>query len=420
MTFLQTQLEPLRLQLEKWKIVLTPTQLAQIVIGLAVVFLIYGLVKVWQFFRRRMRRSAHAPRMRPRTTVPVAPLHSESKSSPLGQAFTYIPPADPQSRTPEAATSQRVASPANVQSAPMRFWPVEPKLIEKKNPFEKSGEEYPWADGSDYAFGGATPVLSDMLPTTEGGRQSLTKTLRNAGYYAPHALQNLSAIRYLGIILPILICGALLIVVPEQLEPYVIAGLVIGPIVGWSLPTLYVRSRAAERLREIENAMPDMLDLLNMCVSQGMTVASSLLRVGKEIRPVYPALAQELSIVAEQSRIGHLTEAVANFSDRVDTPEVHSFASLLIQTEQMGTSVSDALGEYSDSMREGQKQRADEKANAATFKLLFPTVLCLMPAVFLFLMGPSLIELNRFFSNGGLEGLDRGASQAIERQSNQP
>ena len=172
-------------------------------------------------------------------------------------------------------------------------------------------------------------------------------------------------------------------------------------IFGWALPPLYVRSRAADRLREISNAMPDMLDLLNMCVSQGMTVTSALGRVGRDIEPVYPALGKELKIVKEQAHVGSLDQSLTNLSERVDLPEVHSFSSLLVQTDRMGTSVSEALAEYSDNMRESMKQRADEKANSATFKLLFPTVLCLMPAVYLFLLGPAIVELNRFYEDGG-------------------
>jgi len=416
MNVIQSNLEKLRLQLERLNVRLTPAQMTQLAIGLGVIFSLYLLLKLWQWGRTRFRRRTSQPRMRPRTPVATTSETTASSNASTPTIPEYIPPADPLTHPILTASPQETISRKSFPDAASQYWPVESKAVEKRNPFEESGMEYPWADDSDYTFGAVTPILAEMLPTTESGRRSLTRTLRGAGYYAPHALQNLSAIRYLGICLPILLFGALLLVVPEAWEPYLIAGVVIGPIVGWSIPTLYVRNRAGERIREIETALPDMLDLLNMCVSQGMTVSSSLQRVGKEIRPVYPALAQELSIIAEQSRIGHLTEAVNNFSERIDTPGVHSFTSLMVQTEQMGTSVSDALSDYSDSMRESQKQRADEKANAATFKLLFPTVLCLMPAVFLFLMGPSLIELNKFFSNGGLEGLDRGATQAIDRQ----
>jgi tight adherence protein C len=92
-------------------------------------------------------------------------------------------------------------------------------------------------------------------------------------------------------------------------------------------------------------------------------------------------------------------------------PDVHSFTTLLIQTERMGTSVSQALTDYSDNMRESLRQRADEKANTATFKLLFPTVSCLMPAVFLFLLGPAIIQLSDFFTGGGSDVVNNNVRQ---------
>jgi tight adherence protein C len=190
------------------------------------------------------------------------------------------------------------------------------------------------------------------------------------------------------------------------------------PMLGWALPTLYVRGKAADRLAEIERTMPDVLDMMNMCVSQGMTVPNSLGRVCRELESVSPALSKELRIVTEQSRVGTLQQALENFSRRIDLPDVHSFTSLLIQTERMGTSMSEALVEYSDNMRETLRQQADQKANTASFKLLFPTVMCLMPAVFLVLLGPAIIELSSFFREGGSQILQqsvRSASDVLER-----
>lgn len=273
--------------------------------------------------------------------------------------------------------------------------------------------DVPVVDTSDYAFGPITPVLAQLLPESEERRRQLKASLVNAGYYTPHAWHNLAAVRYLGLVVPILLFGTLLVMVPPALEPLMIGGLVVFPILGWALPSLYVRSRAADRLHEIERAMPDMLDLLNMCVSQGMTVPKALQRVSRELRPVYPALAKELQIITEQARLMNLEEALKRFSERVDVPEVHSFTSLLTQTERMGTSVSEALTEYSDNMRETMRQRADEKANAATFKLLFPTVFCLMPAVYLFLLGPAIVELSDFFNGGAQEVLNASEQASL-------
>lgn len=263
--------------------------------------------------------------------------------------------------------------------------------------------DIPFNGTSDYQFGQLTPALSALLPESDARKQSLKHELIEAGYYTPHAYENLAAVRYLGLMLPLLFFGALLVFGPPQLEPVMLGLMVAGAVLGWSLPRLLVRSKAAKRRNEIEQALPDVIDLLNMCVSQGMTLRSALARVSWEITDTYPAMAEELRIVAEQANIGTLEHALSNMNKRVDVPELHSLNSLLIQTERMGTNVSDSLTEYSDGMRATLQQRADQKANAATFKLLFPTVLCLMPAVYFFLLGPAVVELSEFFSAGGLD-----------------
>lgn len=350
--------------------------------GVGAAITIYVLVKVVSWLRK------------PRAAAKVAPV-------------AKAPVQAPQLREFASSNAEPIAKWQAPAQAGAPLWRGEPQATRKQNLFNDVGVEYPYATDDDYAFGGLTPAMAALVPSSEDSRRQMTKSLHNAGYYTPHAWQNYAAVRYLGIILPLVFFGALLLVVPPRLEPVIMIGLILGPALGWALPALYIRGKAAERLREIEVAMPDMLDLLNMCVSQGMTVPSALGRVSREIQPVYPALSKELHIVTEQARVGSLSQALTNFSERVDVPEVKSFSSLLIQTEQMGTSVSAALGDYSDGMREAMRQRSDEKANSATFKLLFPTVLCLMPAVMLFLMGPAVIELDRFFMSGGMDGVNQ-------------
>ena len=110
---------------------------------------------------------------------------------------------------------------------------------------------------------------------------------------------------------------------------------------------------------------------------------------------------------------------MSNFARRVDAPDVNSFTSLLIQTERMGTSISVTLGEYAENMRESLRQRADEKANKATFQLLFPTVLFLMPAVYIFLLGPSVIKLTDFFT-GNTNPYQQGEASFRSATNNAP
>jgi tight adherence protein C len=275
----------------------------------------------------------------------------------------------------------------------------------------------PAADDSDFVFGRLTPILAAMLPESEQRKRRNIRTLQQAGHYGAQAWHNLAAVRYVAIMLPIL-CGLLLLVItPPRVELLIMVGLVALPMLGWSLPTLYVRSRAAERMWEIEHSMPDVLDMMNMCVSQGMTVPASLARVSRELAQVSPPLSKELAIVVEQTRVGSLEQALENFGRRIDLPEVHSFTNLLVQTEKLGTSMSGALAEYSDSMRESLRQQADQKANSAAFKLLFPTVLCLMPAVFMILLGPATVELSRFFNEGSniLDSSVQSANEILSR-----
>lgn len=277
--------------------------------------------------------------------------------------------------------------------------------------------DVPGVGDNDRTFGSwLNPAFASLVPESEERREEARKDLMAGGFYNPHAVENLAATRYVLMMLGILVFGALLLVVPPQLEPWMVSGCILAPLLGWALPALYVRSKAKERKHEIERAMPDLLDMLNMCVGQGLTVPDSLQRIGRDFRTVYPALSQELSIVNEQSKISTLQTALENFSQRIDLPEVHSLTSLLIQTERMGTSISQALTTYSDTMRESQRQQADEKGNRATFRLLFPTVLCLMPAVYLFLLGPAINELQRFFYGGGLDSVNSG-SQVVQRMN---
>jgi tight adherence protein C len=265
--------------------------------------------------------------------------------------------------------------------------------------------EVPTVDTSDYVFGSATPVLASFLPETDEGRRALARELRQAGDYSPHARENLAATRFLLMIGSLLFGGVCVLLAPPAAERILLVGTLVLTALGWALPSLLVKSRAKSRRTEVERAVPDMMDMLNMCVSQGLTVPDSLERIAADLKSVYPALAQELAIAVDQAKVGTLTEALHNLAERIDLPQVDSFTSLLTQTERMGTSVSDALSDYSNTMRESLRQRADERANQASFSLLFPTVLCLMPAVFLFLMGPAVIELSKFTNAGGLGAL---------------
>ena len=134
-----------------------------------------------------------------------------------------------------------------------------------ENPLPKlEAGDVPTSDQSDYMLGPVTPVLAAMLPESEAKKKVIKRELLNAGQYNPHAYDNLAALRYLGIMLPLIGIGILLIVLPTQLEVFAIALMLVLPLMGWALPRLVIRGQARDRMSEIARGMPDMLDMLNM------------------------------------------------------------------------------------------------------------------------------------------------------------
>ncbi len=248
-------------------------------------------------------------------------------------------------------------------------------------------------------FGGITPAVAQLLPETAARRDVQRKNLVGAGYTSRASWINLTAARFVLAFLSIVIVGYLLIMLPSAAEPWLVAMLIIAPLLAWAIPPLIVSFKASERRIDIERGLPDVLDMMNMGVSQGLTVPQSLRRISREISSVHPALAEELHLVNQQAEVGSMPQALRNFSQRIDSPEVNSFTSLLIQSEMTGTSISRSLTEYSDGIRSSLKERADSRANLASFKLLFPVALCLMPSVFLFLLGPAIVQFSDFYNN---------------------
>lgn len=389
-----------------------------VVSGVAVVWL---LMRIWQKRQvNQLDRRPVAPEHRPKpspSAKPIEPIAAVTRTEPAAVVPPPAPAPTPLTDVSILKTPEVVATTSSTSEPRVPAWErklgLRAEVLNQPLPLVRPSE-VPSVRTDDLAFGGLTPTLASMLPDSEPRREEARKELQAAGFYQPHAFENLAATRYLLMMLGLVIGGVALILAPQRLEWVAVISIVVLPLLGWALPRLYVRGQAAERRSQIEQGMPDLLDMLNMCVSQGLTITDSLRRILRDLRGPYPALAQELRIVTEQAALAGLPTALDNFSKRVDIPEVHSFTSLINQTERMGTSVTEALKSHSDTMRESLRQRTDEKGNRATFRLLFPTVFCLMPAVYLFLLGPAIVELSKFFYEGGRASLDQG-SGAIER-----
>lgn len=162
------------------------------------------------------------------------------------------------------------------------------------------------------------------------------------------------------------------------------------------LPNIWLRVRTSTRKRNIQNALPDALDLLVVCVEAGMSLDASLQRVGQEMRLQCRELSDELFLMNLEIRAGKSRrDALKNLAVRTGLEDVNSLVTLLIQTEQFGPSISQALRVYSDTFRTKRMQRAEEIAAKLPVKLLLPLVLFIFPSIFVVLLGPAAINIFR-------------------------
>ena len=161
--------------------------------------------------------------------------------------------------------------------------------------------------------------------------------------------------------------------------------------IGYYLPRYWVNKRLEQRQTESIQGFPDALDLMLVCVEAGQSLDQSLIRVGKESRAGYPALADEFDLVAQEVKAGkERVTVLKDMAERVGVPDVASFVTTLVQSATFGTSVADALRVYSADMRDKRVMRAEEKANMLPTKLTLGTMLFTVPPLLVILIGPSV------------------------------
>lgn len=248
-------------------------------------------------------------------------------------------------------------------------------------------------------FGRLTPALAGMIPVRPAVRERYTRWLRQAGHYHSQALHEFLALRNVLAVGTLLLTATFLVVSTQPGEPNMywiaVGGAVLVTLL-YALPPLFLESRATARKERIESSLPDALDMVTMCTSAGLPLEHSIARVSGEMWSTHPDLAYELRLVERQSGAGSLSSAMQQFANRVDAPEIHSVASMIRQAEQQGASVAGAFHAFADQTRLSRRQRAEEAGNRSAFKMLFPLVFCLAPAVYIMLLGPAVMNLRDF------------------------
>ena len=175
---------------------------------------------------------------------------------------------------------------------------------------------------------------------------------------------------------------------------------IAGAIVGYMLPGYFVARRIRLRKKQIQNGLPDALDLLIVSLEAGLAMDQAILKCAEELTIAYPALAAELQLVNTETRAGKpRVESLKNFARRTMVDDVRALVAMLVQTERFGTSIAQALRTHAEESRVKRRQRAEEAAAKLSVKLIFPLVFCLLPAFFVVAVGPGIIKFVEVFSS---------------------
>ena len=218
--------------------------------------------------------------------------------------------------------------------------------------------------------------------------------LRQAGLRSERHLVTFLAARFaVPLVLAVLVFVYSSTLYADKVAPPMrLAATGIGAILGYYLPSIFLKNLVSRRQDSIKKAWSDALDLLLICVESGMSIEPAMQRVAREIGSASVPLAEELSLtVAELSYLQDRRKAYENLGKRTGLPTVRSVVTSLIQSERYGTPLGTALRVLAQENRDSRMSDAEKRAAALPPKLTVPMILFFLPVIFVIILGPSII-----------------------------
>jgi len=226
---------------------------------------------------------------------------------------------------------------------------------------------------------------------------ALRQRLVAAGWTAPHAPRVYTLVRLVMVIgLPIMVFLFFWLTGSSPGIVKLYFTLIIAAAAGLYFPALFIRAKADRRQQALINAFPDALDLMLVCVEAGLGLEAAFSRVCMEMMTSHPLLAEQFGAVVLELRAGRSHEdALRRMADRAGADDIRAFATLLIQSTKLGSSIAQTLRTYSSEMREKRRLRAEEKAHRLPVLISIPLVTCMLPTMIGVLMLPAAIRVVR-------------------------
>jgi tight adherence protein C len=244
----------------------------------------------------------------------------------------------------------------------------------------------------------ASPI-NKLLPPSAAEARKLQKQLMHAGFRSKNApmiyrtIQLVSLVAFPGLVA----FGCALLTRPAK---NAFMWIIIAFIVGFFLPRYILGRMIFARQRRVRWGLADALDLMVISIEAGLGLNAAMVKVSQELKEVHPDVSDEFELANLEIRVGReRDEALRNLAERTGVDDLKSLVAMLIQTDKFGTSIARAIRVFSDSLRTKRRQRAEQAAQKAAVKLLFPLACFLFPTLFIAILGPALLQLMDTFAN---------------------
>jgi tight adherence protein C len=245
------------------------------------------------------------------------------------------------------------------------------------------------------SLGSMVKQFERVVPKSQAETSVVQQRLIRAGYRKDSAISFFYGAK---VVVPLALCFVVFFSGIGKGNPLFMYVAAAG--LGYLAPDFWLGRRIKARQTAIRLGLPDVLDMLVICVEAGLGLDQATSKAAQELATAHPAICDELNIVAlEQSAGRARSESWKHLAERTDVPTVRSLVSTLVQAEQYGTSVSKTLRTHSDTLRTQRIQQVEEMAAKTTVKLIFPLVLFIFPCLFLVTLGPAAIVMADAFKN---------------------
>lgn len=267
------------------------------------------------------------------------------------------------------------------------------RIHEVINPRPKQKTLVGAIEQTKYSVGSVVEKLETMLPKSQAEVSVMMQRLTRAGFRDEQAAKFFYGCK---VLIPLLLCAIALFTGLSKLNAFFVFATCLG--FGFLIPDFWLGKMIKKRQKRIRRGLPDVLDLLVICVEAGLSLDQATARTAEELRKGQPELCDELSVVVLEQRAGRpRADAWKNLAERTDEDSVRNLVSMLVQSEQLGTSVAKTLRVHSDTLRTQRVQQVEEQAAKTSVKLVFPLVFFIFPALFLVTLGPAVILMMESF-----------------------